>query len=400
MSGFATLMLLAATPITPPLPAIETFLRAHPGLAPLVERAEDLRIQVVVGTIEDGTDGRPQLLQHGLRLDAEYSYPASSVKIFAAIAALERLRELGVDRNTPFSIHPQFEETGAVANDPTNLDGGAITVGHEVRKILLVSDNEAFNRLYELVGQDGLAASLERAGLTRPRLVHRLAETRSAEENRSYPAFEFTLGPERVVQVAARTSTPLPPANLPPRTLVGSAYLDGDGNKVEQPLDFAAKNYFPLADLQRGLCLALRPDVACGGQPFALDVADRTFLFATAGELPRESTNPHYDPAVYPDSYVKPMLPGLARVVDLARVRVRNKTGRAYGFSTENALVEDIATGRSFFVAATIYTNADGVLNDDLYDYTTVAEPFFADLGEALARWFWHVPATAGAEEP
>ena len=34
-----------------------------------------------------------------------------------------------------------------------------------------------------------------------------------------------------------------------------------------------------------------------------------------------------------------------------------------------------------------VYTNADGVLNDDAYDYDAVALPFFADLAEATVRW-------------
>ena len=45
-------------------------------------------------------------------------------------------------------------------------DGMWDEVRHEIRKIFLVSDNEAFNRLYELVGPDGIAASLARAGIT------------------------------------------------------------------------------------------------------------------------------------------------------------------------------------------------------------------------------------------
>ena len=60
--------------------------------------------------------------------------------------------------------------------------------------------------------------------------------------------------------------------------------------------------------------------------------------------------------------------------------------GEAYGFSVENAYVEDRETGRALFLAATIYTNADGVLNDDRYEYAEVAKPFFALLGEALGR--------------
>ena len=44
---------------------------------------------------------------------------------------------------------------------------------------------------------------------------------------------------------------------------------------------------------------------------------------------------------------------------------------------------------RQFFLTATIYTNADGILNDDKYEYATVALPFYTALGEALGYWFW-----------
>ena len=50
----------------------------------------------------------------------------------------------------------------------------------------------------------------------------------------------------------------------------------------------------------------------------------------------------------------------------------------------------DIAT---MAVLAVLYTNADGVLNDDHYDYDTVALPFLADLAEVIARRTWNVPA-------
>ena len=74
------------------------------------------------------------------------------------------------------------------------------------------------------------------------------------------------------------------------------------------------------------------------------------------------------------------------------RLRIYNKTGQAYGFSTENAWVVDTETGRGFFLAATLYTNKDGILNDDEYEYEEIALPFMADLGEAVARRLWAQP--------
>jgi hypothetical protein len=370
---------------------IGSWLAASPELASFARRASELRVQIVVGTLEAGPEGRPVLRQTGFRAGAEYFYPASSIKTFAAVAALELLAELRaatglpIDRDTPLAYHPLFAGETLETADPTHLAGGTITVGHEVRKLAIVSDNESFNKLYELVGQDGLARSLARAGLTGPRLVHRLSESRSAEENRRVPRIDFR-GEGFSYTMPERSSAPLEPPPPMPGLLVGSAYVSGE-TRVEEAMDFAGKNRMSLADLQRGLCKLVRPDADCGGgPPFALTDDDRAFLVGAMTEYPRESADPRFDTAEYPDHWGKNLLPGLTRVLPQERWRIVNKTGRAYGFSIDNAWVEDRVAGRGMFVAATIYTNADGVLNDDRYDYETVADPFFAALGEAVAR--------------
>ena len=152
-------------------------------------------------------------------------------------------------------------------------------------------------------------------------------------------------------------------------------------------MDFAPKNRIPLVDLQQGLCKLVYPEADCGGGgAFALEADDREFLIEAMTEYPPDSKDPVFDPVEYPAAGGKNLLPGLERVAPRARWRIVNKTGEAYGFSVENAYVEDRETGRALFLAATIYTNADGVLNDDRYEYAEVAKPFFALLGEALGR--------------
>jgi hypothetical protein len=383
---------------------MRAILASHPGLERVVADAPAYRLQVVLGLVEPDRDGRPVLVQSGFRLGAEYFYPASAVKLFAAVAVLERLAELRrttslpIDADTPLAFHPLFAGEALEDRDVSNSAGGRVTVRHQIRKLFLVSDNQAFNLLYELVGQDGLAASLERAGLGEARIVHRLAEARSAEENRRAPRVDF-LGEGFVHTLPERRAAELPPPSPLPGLEVGAAHLEGE-RRVEGPMDFSAKNRVSLADLQRGLCKMARPAVDCGGPGFALEAADRELLLAAAGQYARESGNPVYDRAEHPDDEVKPLLPGLARVLPPERLRIYNKIGWAYGFTTENAWVVDVATGRSFFLAATLYTNADGVLNDDRYEYAEVARPFLADLGEAVARRLWERadPAVAPAQ--
>jgi hypothetical protein len=373
---------------------LEQALASHAGLQKVLEHPEEYRLQIVLGLVEEGADGRPFLRQYTYRAGAEYFYPASSVKLFAAIAAMQKLADLreqtGLDLNldTPMVVHPLFEDDVLEDSDPDNLQNGKITIKQQIRKILLVSDNQAFNYLYEFAGPDGIHASLEAAGLSAPRIIHRLSEARSEEENRQLPQIDFVTD-EYVYKLPQRSVDPLPNREIVEHTNVGSAYISG-AEQVAGAMDFSGKNYFPLNDLQRGLCMVILPDIDCGGPGFNLKEYDRQVLLEAMSQYPRESLNPRYDPDEYPDDYVKDLLPGLTRVVPADQLRIFSKTGTAYGFSTENAWVADQGNDRGFFIAATLYTNADGVLNDDQYEYTTVARPFISDLGEALARVLWY----------
>ncbi len=383
---------LGASGEAPAMNPIEEILRGDERLAPIVADARGYRLQAVLGLIEEEEDG-PRLVQHAFRADAEYFYPASAIKLCAAVAALERLsalREetgLAIDEATALVFHPLFEDEVLEEEDPSNRDGGRITVGHEIRKIFLVSDNVAFNWLYELVGPAALNRSMHRAGLASARIVHRLSEPRTVEENRRTPAIELVGDgfrhrlPERV---DALDLAPIPVGGLD----VGRAYLSG-GGRIEGPMDFRYKNRMSLGDLQRALAKVVRPEVDAGGEGFRLGARQRGRMLAAMVQYPRQSENPVYDPEEYPDRWGKLLLPGLERVLAKERLRIYNKVGRAYGFSVENAYVMDAETGRAFFLAAAIYTNSNGVLNDDRYEYEEVADPFLADLGEAVARALW-----------
>ncbi len=404
----------------------DQFLRSI--LEPLALRHADIlgapelhRLQILLAVPQHDDDGTWRLVEHAYRSDAEYFYPASTVKTAAAIAALELLakaREDGqaVDLDTPLRIHAQFEETGARETDDSNIDGGDITVGHEIRKLFLVSDNEAFNRLFELVGRDAVNESMHRVGLDSFHVVHRLAEQRTTNENRRFPRFDLLGASGQVVHVIEARVQELAGANLRPGEVardlkVGQAHFEG-GVRVEGPLDFSTKNRVDLADLQRLNVHLFRPELlpletpssrlpSAGRPRLRLSALQRAHLQRAMGELPPDSHNPEYDPAEIPFAFVKFVLPGLRRLERPDRFTVYNKVGRAYGFSIENAYVVDetsLVDGvaeRSFFLNAVLYTNANDTLNDDEYEYAK-ADAFFADLGESVARLLWNDPSRSG----
>lgn len=341
------------------------------------------RAQVLVSWIETDDAGEPRLVRHGYRVDAEYFYPASSIKTCAAIAGLQWVGTVpGLERDTPLTYHPLFADEVREDRDESNLDGGAITIGHEVRKLAIVSDNRAFNRLYELVGHDELNMSMWAAGLRSVKIQHRLSEARTREENRRAPRItvhaaqgDVTI-PERVSALELRNE------DLD-GLLAGARHVAG-GEVVERPFDFTHKNRISLVDLQDMLIGLVRPGLLPDMPEFGLSDEQREFLVQAMTELPRESANPLYDVDEYPDGRMKLFLPGARRVAP--DVRITNKIGRAYGFTIENAYLVDPATQRAFFLAAVLYTNPNETVNDGVYGYAELADPYFEALGEVLAN--------------
>ena len=102
---------------------------------------------------------------------------------------------------TPLRFHSGPGREAVEEVDPTNLEDGRITVAHELRKIFLVSDNSAFNRLYDLVGQADLNDRMWRLGLESVRLRHRLSMPLPPEQNRLAPRVEVLLEEEQPLEL-------------------------------------------------------------------------------------------------------------------------------------------------------------------------------------------------------
>ena len=351
---------------------------------------EDFRVQLLVSEV--GSDGH--LHRSGYRVDAEYFYPASSIKLCAAVAALQTIEQLRADShspdllNAPLEIAPLFPGDAAQSEDKGNFAGGKITVAQELRKLALVSDNQSFNRLYDLVGHEALNRRMHELGLESVVINHRLSESRSIPEQKAAAAVTFFPPDAALVKIPARTSA-FVLTNAASNLHVGTGQMKGN-ELVKTPMDFTSRNGISLVDLQNLLIKLVRPDIDLGTPPLKLEPPHRDWLLRAMTEYPRESANPVYSAEHFPDQYSKFLLPGIRRVFPSVtpgeRIEVTGKNGQAYGFSIENSYSRNPKNGRAVFVTAVIYANADGILNDDKYDYATIAEPFLADLGELVAR--------------
>ena len=387
-------LLLGAGPVAAQFlgnPLRQLLRRDTAGLARVLARPEAYRLQILYTRIRRDAAGQPHFRSYHYRLrPREYFYPASTVKLAAAALALQKLRALientpGLTADSPMLTDSAFAGQSRVRRD-TSSASGRPTVANYVRKALIVSDNDAFNRLYEFVGPQELNQELRRLGLRQSRLQHRLSvgdQEPGARHTNPIAFFADTAARQLLLrQPAAYYAGPWPQLGLRGEG-IGLAYLKND-QRVPGPLDFSQKNAHSLPDLQLLLRRVLFPEAAPPAQRLRLAPADYALLREALSQLPRQSPHPRYDPAHYPDTYVKFLLGGGGIAPLPPGVRVFNKIGQAYGFLIDNAYVQDEAKGVEFLLSAVLYVNADGVLNDDQYEYDSIGFPFLRDLGRRV----------------
>ncbi|HEX7845005.1 MAG TPA: serine hydrolase, partial [Chitinophagaceae bacterium] len=238
------------------LPAI---LNASPELASVLKNKDSFGIQVIYTQIDRTKKNKAKLTDHHFNLSDTYFYPASTVKLPVAILALQKLNELkiaGLDKNSTMITEAAGDGQTEVWNDPSAADGRP-TIEHYIKKILLVSDNDAFNRLYEFLGQEYINNSLHKMGYAEVQIIHRLDIFLSEEQNRHTNPVKFldTAGRITYQKPAEKSQLIYAERNIK----LGNGYMKGE-QLVNEPFDFSKKNRLYLQSLHSIVKAVLFPE--------------------------------------------------------------------------------------------------------------------------------------------
>lgn len=352
---------------------------ASPFLKSVLAQPDTFQYQVIYTRIDRNKNNKPRFTHYYLNVDrSRYFNPASTVKLPAALAALEKLNDLkldGVSKFTSVLTDSSYSGQTPVLKDTSSRDGYP-SVAHYIRKIFLVSDNDAYNRLYEFVGQQTLNEKLHKKGYGDVRITRRFVSM-TEEENRHTNAVRFIKNGKVMYDQPAAYSTF--PFDFSRQVWIGNAHFNRNDSLVRTPMDFTKHNNLPLEDLHRMVQSVMFPKSVSKKQRFHLTPDDYQFLYRYMSAYPPESKYPAYDTAEFFDSYTKFFFKG-DKQKPPSNIRIFNKTGWSYGFLTDAAYVTDFANGIEFLLSAVIYVNADGVLNDNKYEYTQNGYPFFREL--------------------
>lgn len=354
-------------------------------LKQIVENPAKYQVQILYTQINRNKKNIPTFTSYPYRVDpSQYFYPASTVKLPGVLAALEKINNLqipGLTKDTPLTIDSAYRKQTAVLSD-TSAANGKASIGQYIKKIFLVSDNDAYNRLYEFVGQQALNQTLHQKGYKEVRLLHRLSVGDGGEAARYTNPFTFYQNEKKIYEQPLVFNPQTYPNQLK-TTLVGKGYYQ-DGKLVNQPMDFSERNHISVQTLQDLLKSTLFPEAVPARKRFNLTPDDYRFLHKYLSMLPRESKYPHYNPQEYPDSYGKFLLLGNTKEPLPAYIRIFNKAGWAYGYIIDNAYIVDFKNDVEFLLTAVILANEDLIFNDDQYEEQTVGLPFMQRLGSLI----------------
>lgn len=351
----------------------------------ILDNADKYRVQILYTQINRDKKNRPTFKSYGFRINnSEYFYPASTVKFPASVMALEKINQLhikGLTKETPMFTGAEYERHTPVTKDST-AENGLPSVAHYIKKILMVSDNDAFNRLYEFLGQEAFNETLHQKGYEHSRIYHRLQVGMNREQNRRTNPIQFKEG-DKVLYEQAMVISEKNYASPTP-ILVGKGYMKGD-SLVKEPFAFTDKNFFPLLEQQGILKSVLFPEAVPVKQRFQLTDSDYQFLYKYMSQMPTESTYPKYEAPDFYSAYCKFLMYGGNKdAVVNPNIRIFNKVGDAYGFLLDNAYIVDFSTGVEFMLTTVLLCNNDEIFNDDHYDYATVGFPFMKNLGQLI----------------
>ena len=367
---------------------LETLMSQKPEqFSRIVANKDSFEVQIIYTQINRGEANRPQFKSFYFNVDSNrYFYPASTVKLPLVLLSLEKLKKLnvkGLDKYTPMFHDSVYAGQRSVKEDSTS-ESGWPSIAHYAKKILVVSDNDAFNRLYEFVGQEEISRSLNEKGY-RMRILHRLERPLTPDQNRHTEAVRFVRNDTLIYSQPSLVNKDSiqPPAIV----LKGKGFMRND-KLVEKPFDFTYKNFYSLTDQQKLLRALLFPETVNPSLRFNISEADRQFVLKYMSQLPTETSFPSYksDTTLH-DTYCKFLMFGDGKSKIPSNIRIFNKVGDAYGYLIDNAYIVDFENGVEFMLSAVILSNTDGIYNDSKYDYETLGYPFMKNLGQVIYQY-------------
>lgn len=351
----------------------------------VLSKKKEYEIQIIYTQINRDSTGKTSFVQHQFGTDAKhYFYPASLVKLPVCALALQKCAALNIPSSAVMLTDSSNQCQYKVSVD-SSAQNYTPSIMQYVKKMMLVSSNFSYSRVFEFLGADEIKTELENLGYPTTLIKHRFDGSCNAINNRYTNAIYFlnTKGDTLYKQLPVFSKNTLIPKVKSLKK--GKGYMNAKSKLVHKPKDFTTSNYMPLQEINDFLIGLLYPECLPENKQLKINANDYDTLLTSMSRYPRESIYPKYDAQKYEDSYKKYLM--FATYHDSIKtdtMRIFNVVGQSYGWLSDVAYFVDYKNNIDFFLSAVIYVNKNKILNDGKYEYKEVGFPFLANLGQLI----------------
>lgn len=317
----------------------------------------------------------------------EYFYPASIVKLPVLLLALEwvnKLDSLSITDETPFIFNSQFSCIPKLKQSSYPID--VTNISNCIKKILLVSDNNSYNKLFHLLGRSFIKEELKAKGFMKTQISKSFVGC-DFDEHNNVPGISFIMNNRDTLIYRTDTTIIFNYDSVDTEQITLNTFYK-KGKLSHDTLDFIDNNNLPLDEGFEMLMRLIRPELFEPYERWKITKKQRDFVMKFMSIYPRESNSKKYSKYEdYPDSYKKYFLYGLLKkekIID--PVRIYNIVGLACGFTIDIAYIENQKTNNGFFLAASMFTNKNGKYYNGNTNYRNQAFPFFTKLGWSIYK--------------
>ncbi|MEC7185794.1 MAG: serine hydrolase [Bacteroidota bacterium] len=359
---------------------IELVLKSDPYLKEIIKDKEDYEIQVMLTKVNHNNtkiDFQNYQYQHD---ENQYFYPASTIKLPIVVLTLKKINELR-SKGSDITLKSKIILNNVDNYSNFKLQDSITSFQNLIADIFLVSDNSASNILIDFIGYNYFNDEMQNAGFDRTYLNHKFNPD---------PYVNSTW------QISDLYNNMISSINDNQKIIKADEKTNGldkgerryfNGEILDESLNFSEKNRFSITDMHNLIKYIFYPEIFDKANTFNLNVEDYDFIRYWMSRFTYEDIGEKFigDENFF-ETYNKFFIHGDEQSVSNEQIRVYNKIGQAYGTSIDNGLIKNYQNNVEFILTSTIYTNKNKVINDNLYEYDDIAEPFLAKLSRAIYK--------------
>ena len=359
---------------------IELVLKSDPYLKEIIKDKEDYEIQVMLTKVNHNNtkiDFQNYQYQHD---ENQYFYPASTIKLPIVVLTLKKINELR-SKGSDITLKSKIILNNVDNYSNFKLQDSITSFQNLIADIFLVSDNSASNILIDFIGYNYFNDEMQNAGFDRTYLNHKFNPD---------PYVNSTW------QISDLDNNMISSINDNQKIIKADEKTNGldkgerryfNGEILDESLNFSEKNRFSITDMHNLIKYIFYPEIFDKANTFNLNVEDYDFIRYWMSRFTYEDIGKKFigDENFF-ETYNKFFIHGDEQNVSNEQIRVYNKIGQAYGTSIDNGLIKNYQNNVEFILTSTIYTNKNKVINDNLYEYDDIAEPFLAKLSRAIYK--------------